>query len=101
MPEFSPEILQFIQASWPIVLMGVIFYFLLYRPQQKEQKKRTEMLNALKKGDRIVTIGGIYGTITAINDKVVTLKVADKVEIEIARTAVSHHQNPQKNGNNK
>ncbi|MDU2066335.1 MAG: preprotein translocase subunit YajC, partial [Sporomusaceae bacterium] len=53
-------VLQF----WPIVLMVVIFYFLLYRPQQKEQKKRAEMLDSLKKGDRIITSGGLYGTIT-------------------------------------
>ena len=96
MPEFSPEVTQFIQASWPIVLMGVIFYFLLYRPQQKEQKKRSEMLGSLKKGDKVVTIGGILGSITAITDKIVTLKVAEKVEIEVSRTAVSHHQNQAK-----
>ncbi|MCX7780434.1 MAG: preprotein translocase subunit YajC [Negativicutes bacterium] len=96
MPEFSPEVSQFIQAAWPIVLMGVIFYFLLYRPQKKEQKKRTEMLSSLKKGDKIVTIGGIHGTITGITDKIVTLKVAEKVEIDITRTAVSHKQNEAK-----
>lgn len=98
MPEFSPEVNQFIQASWPIALMGVIFYFLLYRPQQKEQKKRTEMLNSLKKGERVVTIGGIYGTITALSEKTVTLKIAEKVEIDVSRTAVSHYQNQPKNG---
>ena len=79
--------------------MGVIFYFLLYRPQKKEQKKRAELLDALKKGDKVVTIGGIHGVITALNDKIVTLKVAEKVEIDVARTAVSHHVNQQKNGN--
>jgi preprotein translocase subunit YajC len=97
LPEFSPEISQFIQASWPIILMGVIFYFLLYRPQQKEQKKRSEMLNSLKKGDKVVTIGGIHGVITGITDKIVTLKIAEKVEIEISRTAVSHSANSPKN----
>lgn len=96
MPDFSPEVTQFIQASWPIVLMGVIFYFLLYRPQQKEQKKRTEMLNNLKKGDKVVTIGGIHGTITGITDKIVTVKIAEKVEVDVSRTAVSHYQNQPK-----
>lgn len=97
MPEFSPEITQFIQASWPIVLMGVIFYFLLYRPQKKEQQKRASMLDSLKKGDRIVTIGGLLGTITGITDKVITLKIAEKVEVDISRSAVSHFQNQPKN----
>ena len=55
------------------------------------------MLDSLKKGDRIITIGGVHGTITALTDKVITLKVTDKVEVEISRTAVAQFQNPQKN----
>jgi len=93
----SPEILQMIQASWPIILMGVIFYFLLYRPQKKEQKRRADFLSSLKKGDRVITVGGIYGTITALTDKTVTLKVAEKVEMDFSRTAMQAFQNPQKN----
>ena len=89
----TPEIMQAIQASWPIVLMGVIFYFLLYRPQKKEQQRRKELLDNLKKGARVVTIGGMYGTITALSEKTVTIKIADKVEVEIARTAVGQLQN--------
>ena len=97
MPELSPEINQFIQASWPIALMAVIFFFILYRPQKKEQKKRSNLLDSLKKEDRVVTIGGIHGTITALTDKTVMLRIAEKVEIKISRTAVSHYQDPQKN----
>jgi len=97
MPEVSGEFMQMIQASWPILLMIVIFYFVLYRPQKKEQKKRSEMLASLKKGDRVITIGGVHGTITALNDKIVTLKIADKVEIDVTRSAVNHYQNQQKN----
>ena len=89
----SPEILQAIQASWPIVLMGVIFYFLLYRPQKKEQQKRANLLNSLKKGDKVVTIGGLYGVITSISEKTAVLKVADKVELEFSRSAISGFQN--------
>ena len=96
MQGISPEILQAIQASWPIVLMGVIFYFLLYRPQKKEQQKRANLLNSLKKGDKVVTIGGMHGVITSINDKTVVLKVADKVELEFSRSAVSASQNSAK-----
>jgi preprotein translocase subunit YajC len=93
----SPETMQMINAAWPFVLMIVIFYFLFYRPQQNEQKKRTAMLNSLKKGDRVVTSGGAYGTITALTDKTITIKLAEKVEVDFARSAVSHFQNPQKN----
>ncbi|WP_425061205.1 hypothetical protein SCACP_19880 [Sporomusa carbonis] len=96
MPEFSPEIMQAVQASWPIVLMGLIFYFLLYRPQKKEQQRRQDLLKNLKKGERIVTIGGLYGTITALNEKTVTIKIAEKVEVDISRTAVSHYLNQPK-----
>lgn len=94
------DINQFIQASWPILLMAVIFYFLLYRPQKKQQNKRAEMLDNLKKDDRIVTIGGIYGTITALTDKTVMVRIAEKLEIKLSRTAVSHYQDPNKNDSN-
>ncbi|WP_110956210.1 preprotein translocase subunit YajC [Massilibacillus massiliensis] len=73
----------------PIVVMIVIFYFMLYRPQKKEQVRRKEMLDNLKKGHKIMTIGGIYGEITAIKDNIVTVKIADKVEIEVARSSVN------------
>ena len=76
-------------ATWgPIAVMIVIFYLLLYRPQKRAQKEREEMLNSLQKGSRIVTIGGIYGTISELNDKIVKLKIADKVEIEVSRGSV-------------
>jgi len=84
MDSLSPEVLQWA----PFIIMLVIFYFLFYRPQKKEQKKRADMLASLKKGDRIVTIGGIHGTITAFGDDTVTVRVADKVEIDFNRTAV-------------
>ena len=92
MPSISPEIDQFIQGSWPLILMAVVFYFILWRPQKKEQKKRSEYLASLKKGDKIVTIGGLYGVIIRLNDKTATIQIADKVEVEIARSAVSNQQ---------
>ena len=97
MPSISPEIDQFIQGSWPLILMAVVFYFILWRPQKKEQKKRAEFLSNLKKGDKIVTIGGLYGVILRLNDKSATIQIAEKVEVEIARTAVSHQQPPRGN----
>ncbi|GBG55086.1 preprotein translocase subunit YajC [Sporomusaceae bacterium FL31] len=93
----SPEIIQMLASYGPIIFMGVVFYFLLYRPQKKEQQRRANMLSSLKKGDRIITAGGIHGQITAINDKIVTIKVADKVEINISRSAVTTNESDPKN----
>jgi preprotein translocase subunit YajC len=81
----SPEIMQWA----PFVIMIVIFYFLFYRPQKNEQKKRADMLGNLKKGDRVVTIGGLHGTIIAFSDDTVTIKVAEKVELDFNRSAVA------------
>lgn len=93
LPGLSAETIQMLSSYAPIILMVIIFYFLLYRPQKKEQKRRADMLNSLKKGDKVVTIGGMYGVITALNEKTVTLKVADKVEIDFLRSAVASQQN--------
>ena len=73
----------------PIILMILIFYFLLYRPQKRAHDERNKMLDSLKVGNRVITLGGIYGTIVALTDEVVTLKIAEKVEVEIARTAIN------------
>ncbi|NLM55761.1 MAG: preprotein translocase subunit YajC [Firmicutes bacterium] len=73
----------------PFIVVLVVFYFMLIRPQQKQQKQRKAMLDALKKGDRIVTIGGIYGEITALKEDYVTVKVADKVEIKVSRSGIN------------
>lgn len=83
------------EASWagallPFVLMFAIFYFLLIRPQQKQQRKRQEMLNSVKRGDRIVTVGGIHGEVTGVKDDVLTLRIADKVEIKINKAGVGY-----------
>ncbi|WP_293687501.1 preprotein translocase subunit YajC [Phascolarctobacterium succinatutens] len=91
------DTMALINSLWPFVLMGGIFYFMLYKPQKKEQQKRQDLLNSLKEGDEIITIGGIYGIITAISEKRVKVKVAEGVEIEMARNAVSGFQNPAKN----
>lgn len=74
----------------PFLLVGVLFYFMIMRPQQKQQKERKAMLDALKKGDQIVTLGGIYGELMALKEDYVTVKVADKVEIKVSRSGISH-----------
>ena len=85
MDEMTANIASFM----PIILMVLIFYFLLYRPQKKAQEARTQMLSALKVGSRVITIGGIFGTIVNLTDDIVTLKIADNVEIEVARHAIN------------
>ena len=73
----------------PIILMVLIFYFLLYRPQKKAQEARSKMLDSLKVGNRVITIGGIYGTIVSLTDEIVTVKIAENVEVEMARNAIN------------
>ena len=73
----------------PIILMFVIFYFLLIRPQQKRQKEHRSMVSNLKKGDRIITSGGLYGRITGIDETTLTVEIADKVRVKVARSNVS------------
>ena len=76
-------------AFVPIILMFVIFYFLLIRPQQKKAKDHQTMIGNLKKGDRVLTSGGIYGQITAIDESIATVEIADKVRVKITRSSVS------------
>lgn len=73
----------------PFVLIFGIFYFLLIRPQQVQRRKTQEMLTNLKTGDRVVTSGGIYGTITGFRDNIVQLQVASQVKLDVARSAVT------------
>ena len=75
----------------PLVLIFIIFYFFLIRPQQKRQQETQKMVNELKKGDRVVTAGGIIGTITSIQNDYVVLKVGDSenTKMEILKSAIS------------
>ena len=89
--EMSP-VAALLQLVLPLVLMGAVFYFMLIRPQRKKDKKVKEMLNNLKHGDRITTIGCIYGTIVGIKDDTVTLAVGQKggqpYEMTVARWVI-------------
>ncbi|MBM4294852.1 MAG: preprotein translocase subunit YajC [Deltaproteobacteria bacterium] len=73
----------------PMVLMVGIFYFLLIRPQQKKAKEHKALLDNMKRGDRIITNGGIIGTIISLDDQIVSLEVADKVKIEVGRPYIA------------
>ncbi len=77
-------------AFLPLILMFAVFYFLLIRPQQKQQKELQKMVQDLKKGDRVVTAGGIIGTVAGIQDDYVVLKVGDgETKVEILKSAIS------------
>jgi len=74
-----------------IVLFGsiiLIFYFMIIRPQQKRQKERQQMIDSLKKGDKIITAGGIHGTVVGIEDKVALVQIADNVKIKVDRSTI-------------
>lgn len=73
----------------PFVIIIVIFYFFLIRPQNKKQKETEKMLAALKKGDKVVTIGGIHGVVSSVKEKTVIVKVDDNAKIEFTRSAIA------------
>lgn len=78
-------VIQFV----PLILIFGIFYFLLIRPQQKKQQQHQQLLSELKRGDRIITTGGIYGTIEGLTDTTLQLKIANQVKITISRSAIA------------
>lgn len=73
----------------PFVLIFVVFYFFLIRPQNKKQKETQKMISALKKGDKVVTIGGIHGVVTNTKEETIVIRVDDNAKIEINRSAVA------------
>lgn len=85
----NPTLASYMTTIVPFVLMFAVLYFLLIRPQQKRQKARNMMLNALKKGDKVVTIGGLHGTIVEITDDIVVLRVNDATKLTFDRSAVN------------
>ena len=78
-----------ITSFLPFIAVILIFYFLIIRPQSKKRKETEKMLGGLKKGDKIVTIGGIYGTIQAVRETTVIVRVDDNVKLEFTRSAIS------------
>ncbi|NOX08011.1 MAG: preprotein translocase subunit YajC [Gammaproteobacteria bacterium] len=83
--EQSDPIMTFL----PLIVIFVIFYFMLIRPQSKRAKEHKQMVEALQKGAEVVTNGGVLGKITAVGDNFMTLKIADGVEIRVQRQSVS------------
>lgn len=73
----------------PIVAIGLVFYFIVIAPANKQRKKTQEMLSSVKKGDRVLTSGGIYGTVQGVEAEVVYLKIAENVKVKVTRSAIS------------
>ena len=73
----------------PLLLMGIIFYFLLIRPQRKRQKELEAKISSMKKGDKVVSAGGIHGSITNIKDTTVIVKIAENVKIEFEKASIA------------
>lgn len=78
------------QMLFPLMICLLIFYFILIRPQQKQRQRHEDKINQLKKGDRIVTAGGIYGSIVGMKENVAVVKIAENVKIEIQKSSISH-----------
>jgi len=76
-------------SLFPILMIVAVFYFLVFMPARKRQKKHQAMIESLKSGDRVVTNGGIFGTVVAVDDAKVQLRIADQVKIDVAKTAVA------------
>ncbi len=72
----------------PMVLIFAIFYFMLIRPQQRREKERQALIGAIKSGDRILFCGGMIGTVVNVKDKILVVKIADNVKVEVARGSV-------------
>ncbi len=82
---------------FPMLMMGIIIYFLMIRPQQKRNREMKTMLDALKSGDSVVTAGGIHGLVAGIKDNTVTLKIADNVKIKIDKASVGRVEKSKEN----
>ncbi len=76
----------------PFALVLLIFYFLMYRPMRKRQRALEAMVASLKNGDKVITSGGIYGTVAGIREHTVTLKVSEQAKIEVAKSAIASMQ---------
>jgi preprotein translocase subunit YajC len=89
-PPAAPSITDSLMQMLPMILMiVVIFYFLIYRPQKQQRAKHKQMLEELKKGDKVVTTGGIWGTVTNLGKATVTVQVAENAKIKVAREHIA------------
>jgi len=86
------DAMSFLMNFAPIILIFVVFYFLLIMPQQKKAKEHKAMLEAIDKGDEVVTTGGSHGKVVGVAENVLTLEIADKVKIKVSREYIAHRK---------
>ncbi len=91
---------SFLVQFAPILIIGIIFYLLIFMPMRKRQKKLDAMIAALKNGDKVITSSGIYGVVSGVKDKTLILKIADQVKIEVAKSAIAGLQSPEETKGN-
>ena len=82
------QLMGYIDMFWPFLILIVVFYFFMYRPQKKQERERVRFLRSLKKNDHVVTAGGIHGVIKLLRDKYVLLEISPKTVIKIDTTAI-------------
>ena len=85
----DPGIMGSLTTFMPLILMFVVMYFLMIRPQQKRAKEQRDMMAALTKGDEVVTVGGVLGTVSKVNEQYVTIQIANTTEIVVQKSAVT------------
>ncbi|MFA5779798.1 MAG: preprotein translocase subunit YajC [Elusimicrobiota bacterium] len=88
-PSVAPQGAAMFSSLMPIFLIFIVFYFLLIRPQSKKQKEHQKMLDNLKKGDRVITASGLYGTVHEIQGNIVKLKISENVNVQMLKSAIS------------
>jgi preprotein translocase subunit YajC len=76
-------------AFLPLILMFAIFYFLLIRPQQKKAKQHKQLLASIKKGDRVISSGGLHGVVTGLTEDIVTMEIAPKIRVKVSRGSIA------------
>ena len=83
-----------ITGMLPFLFVIVIFWFLIFAPARKKQKRLQQLIDNLKNGDKVITSGGIYGTVVGVGDRIVQLRIADKVKIDVGKSAIVGLQEP-------
>jgi preprotein translocase subunit YajC len=78
-----------VSSLLPFLLIILVFYFLILRPQQKRQKERQKLLESIKKGDKVITSGGVHGTVEGIEEKTVLVKIAENTKVKVDRSAIT------------